>query len=156
MASPWSTCRGRCGSTKRRRRSRMATSWCRRSRGSASPSTRRRSSVTRSADAAAQLLREPAELLLLGGSERGERLDDGRHVAGKDSGDEAAALGGEVDCHVTAIVTAPFAAHQTPTLEVVDDGRDVATAHQQLAAEDALPERSEMQQRLQDAELGRR
>src|SRR2546425_9191420 len=29
-------------------------------------------------------------------------------------------------------------------------------SHQQLAAEDALPERSEVQQRLQDAELGRR
>src|SRR2546421_11311232 len=108
----------------------MATWWCRRSRGSASPSTRRRSSATRSADAAAQLLREPAELLLLGGGERGERLADGRHVAGKDSGDEAAALGGEADCHVTAIVAPPFGAHQTPTLEVFEHGRDVATSQQ--------------------------
>src|SRR2546427_11457185 len=112
----------------------MATSGCRRSRGSASPSTRRRSSATRSADAAAQLLREPAELLLLGGSERGERLDDGRHVAGKDSGDEAAALGGEVDCHVTAIVTAPVAAPQTPTLEACDGGRDGSAAPPPAAA----------------------
>src|SRR5207247_9699539 len=110
-------------------------------RGSVAPSRRPRSSATRAADAAAQLRREPAELLLLGGGERGERHDDGRHVAGKDSGDEAAALGGEVDCHVTAIVTAPFAAHQTPTLLAVDDGPAVATPHQPLPAQSLLPQR---------------
>jgi hypothetical protein len=61
-----------------------------------------------------------------------------------------------VDRHVTAIVTAALAAHQAPALEVVDDGRDVAAAHQQLVAQDALAQRSEMQERFHDAELRRR
>src|SRR5258708_12613052 len=156
MGSPWSTCPGRCGSTSRRRGSRTVSSSCPTRRGSAWPSIRRRSSATRSAEAPTQLLREPAELRLLGRAERGDRLDDGGEVAGEDSGDQAAALGGEVDRHVTAIGTAPLAAHQAPTLEVVDDGRDVAAAHQQLVAQDALAQRPEMQERFHDAELRRR
>src|SRR5207244_2755340 len=48
--SPWSTCRGRSGSSRRRRRSRAASSWCRGSRAWASRSIRRRSSATRSAE----------------------------------------------------------------------------------------------------------
>src|SRR6185295_3723881 len=50
MASPWSTCRGACASSRRRRRSTRACSWCPRSRGWGSRSTRRRSRNTRSAE----------------------------------------------------------------------------------------------------------
>src|SRR6185295_2035056 len=50
MASPSSTCRGACASSRRRRRSTRACSWCPRSRAWGSRSTRRRSRNTRSAE----------------------------------------------------------------------------------------------------------
>src|SRR5215467_14620084 len=118
MASRWSTCRGRCDSGKKRRSS-IAGSWsCRRSRDSASRSTER---------------------LLLAGRQRGKRLDDGADVVGKHLRDEPAPLGGQVNGDLPAIVPAALTPYQASRFEVVDDGRDVAAAHQQLVAEHALP-----------------
>src|SRR5262249_14843368 len=154
MASRWSTCRGRCDSGKKRRSS-IAGSWSwRRRREWGSGSSRRRSSVTRLAEA--ELLREATERLLLAGRQRGKRLDDGADVVGKHLRDEPAPLGGQVNGDLPAIVPAALTPYQASRFEVVDDGRDVAAAHQQLVAEHALPQRSQVQEGLEDAELGRR
>src|SRR5919204_6149835 len=150
MASPWNTCRGRCDYGKKPRSSSMGSSWCRPRPVSGSRSISRRSSVTRLAEP--ELPREAAERLLLGCSQRGERGRDRAHVAGEDLRDESPPLGREVHRHVASIVVSPLAPHEAPPLEVVDDGRDVAAAAQQLGAERALTQGPEMQQGLEDTE----
>src|SRR5205823_7272352 len=136
-----------------RRTSSTGCSWCRQSPASGSRSISRRSSATRLAEP--ELLGEAAERLLLGDRQRGERGHDRAHVAGEYLRDEPPPLGCEVHGHVASIVVATLAPHQPAALEVVDDGRDVAAAAQQLGAERALAEGTEVQQGLQDAELRR-
>src|SRR5262249_56078147 len=125
MASRWSTCRGRCDSGRRRRSWTTASWWCRRSRGSASPSIRPRSSAGRLTET--ELLREAAQRLLLAGRQCGERINDGADMVGKDLRDEPAALGRQLNGDVAAVVAAPLPPPQAPRFEIVDDGRDVGS-----------------------------
>src|SRR5829696_1508343 len=100
-----------------------------------------------------QLLAQPAELPLLVARESRERRGDAAGVCGKDILDRRAAGGGEVDNLHAPVVGVALAAHPAVALQVVDDGREVAAAHEQLVAEPRLRHRPEMKERLEHAEL---
>jgi len=104
----------------------------------------------------AEALGELGEAGDVGGVERGEGVDDALHVGWVGALDAGAPGIGERHDHVPAVAGVALAGDESVALEVVDDDGDVAARLQDLAAEVALVEWSEVPQRLEGPEAARR
>jgi hypothetical protein len=74
-------------------------------------------------------------------------------VIGEEALDPLSSLGRELDDVAAAVLGVTLAPHPALGGQLVDDERDVRAAGQELLADVALPQRTEMQEHLQDPEL---